>query len=199
MFNFGRAAKAEMPALRGETVTARLNARVQPIARGEYFEDPLAETLESEDLGEVAGGGTQLAGEPYGIEFCDIEIRLNEASAPALARVIARLEALGAPKGSKLIVEATGREVAFGAFEGLAIFMNGVDLPDAVYADCDINHVVAELDRLIGKGAFRGYWEGARDTVLYCYGPSFADMAMAIAPLLKGYPLCAGARVEQIA
>ncbi len=50
-----------------------------------------------------------------------------------------------------------------------------------------------------GKGSFRSYWEGATDTVLYCYGPSFAAMREAIEPLIAGYPLCQKARVEQIA
>ena len=48
-------------------VVARLNARVQPIARGDYFEDPLQDTLEQAGVGEVTGGGTQLADEPAGI------------------------------------------------------------------------------------------------------------------------------------
>ena len=184
----------------GETVVARLNARVQPIDRGEHFEDPLADTLKAEGLGEVTGGGTQLCGDPGGIAFCDVEILLTEANEAALQRVVARLEELGAPKGSKLIVEATAREIPFGRQEGLALFLNGTDLPDAVYETCALDHVVEELDRLMGpKGKFRGHWQGSRDTGLYCYGPSFTDMQSAIAPLLASYPLCQGARVEQIA
>ncbi len=184
----------------GETVTARLNARLQPLDRGEYFEHPLGEALRKEGLGEVTGGGTQLADEPAGIAFCDLELQLPELSEAVLAGIIARLDALGAPKGSKLIIEATGREIPFGRFEGLALYLDGTTLPDEVYQSCDINQVIAELGRLMGdKGAFRGYWEGSKDTGLYCYGPSFSEMAAAIAPLLAAYPLCQGARVEQIA
>ena len=55
-------------------ITARLNARVQPMDRGTYFEDPLNETLLHANLGEVTGGGTQLADEPAGIESEGVEV-----------------------------------------------------------------------------------------------------------------------------
>ncbi len=198
-FKFGRKQEEET-APEGDYVIARLNARVQPIDRGEYFEDPLQETLQAGDLGEVTGGGTQLADEPAGIAFCDVEIRVNDLGEQTLTAIAQRLEALGAPKGSKLIIDADGREIAFGAHEGLAVFLDGQNLPDNVYAECDVNHVIAELDRLMGeKGAFRGYWQGSAKTGLYCYGASFDAMKDAIAPLLSSYPLCQNAIVEQIA
>jgi hypothetical protein len=197
---FGLKFGAKRQAVEGEVVTARLNARVQPIDRGEYFEDPLDEALKALSLGAVTGGGTQLAEEPAGIAFCDLEIVVESASETTLQAIIARLEQLGAPKGSKLIIEATGAEIPFGSHEGLAVFLNGADLPDDVYQSCDINHVISELDRLMGAaGKFKGYWEGSKETGLYCYGPSFADMKTAIEPLLSAYPLCRKARVEQIA
>ncbi len=195
--NFKRKAEAEPE---GEFLIARLNARVQPIDRGDYFEDPLDETLNELGLGAVTGGGTQLADEPDGIEFVDLEIVVADTSETTRQAIIARLEEIGAPKGSKLINETTGEEFPFGTHEGMAIFLNGSDLPDSVYAECDINHVIAELDRLMGaKGKFKGYWEGSRETALYCYGPSFDEMRAAVASLLDDYPLCAKARVTQIA
>ena len=42
-------------------VIVRLNARLQPLHRGEWFEDPLAEALEKKTYGEVTGGGTMQA------------------------------------------------------------------------------------------------------------------------------------------
>lgn len=193
-----RATKHDEPA--NEYLTARLNARVQPVDRGEYFEDPLDEAIGPAGIGEVTGGGTQLADEPAGIEFCDLEIRVANTSNETLSAIIERLESLGAPKGSKLILDSDGREIPFGFYEGIGIFLNGVDLPVSVYEECDVNHVTAELDRLIGEdGDFRGYWHGSQETALYCYGPSFETMREAIEPLLAAYPLCEKARVEQIA
>lgn len=197
---FGLKFGAKKKPIEGEIVIARLNARLQPMQRGEHFEDPLIEVLKDLGVGEVTGGGTQLSGDERGVDFCDIEMALSDTSEAALQSIIAALEELGAPKGSKLIVDASGAERPFGAAEGLALFLNGTDLPDEVYAQCDINHVIAELDRLMdGDGRLQGYWEGDRETALYCYGASFEAMRAAIAPLLEDYPLCQKARVEQIA
>ena len=57
-------------------ITARLNAKLQPLDRGDYFEDPLNEYLSSKKIGEVVGAGTQM-GENGEIACCDLEIELN--------------------------------------------------------------------------------------------------------------------------
>lgn len=194
------AAKKQEPVEEGVYVTARLNAKVQPIDRGDYYEDPLNHALETVNLGKVTGGGTQLTDEPCGIEFCDLEICVHETNEETLAAIIKRLNDLGAPKGSRLIIEESGKEIPFGVTEGVAVYLNGTDLPDEVYRDCDINHVIDEFDKLLeGKGAFRGYWEGERETALFCYGGSYSEMKAALEPFLNAYPLCEQARVEQIA
>ena len=184
----------------GQYVIARLNARVQPIDRGEYYEDPLDESLKRLNLGEVTGGGTQMADEPAGIEFCDVEIRLSEATQENVQKIVEQLEALGVPKGSRLIVEHDGAEHPMGTQEGLGLFLNGTDLPDQVYAESDVNHVIEQCDQLMASGGdFRGYWQGSRETALYFYGESFAQMKSAIEPFVSSYALCQQARVEQIA
>ncbi|MBT8473399.1 MAG: hypothetical protein HKN14_12345 [Marinicaulis sp.] len=200
---FGGAKKRDEP--EGVYLTARLNARVQPIDRGDHFEDPLHDALEKAGIGAVTGGGTQLAEEPAGIEYCDLEVRVSDLSDVNLKAITDKLEDLGAPKGSKLILDANGpnsegREIPFGKFEGIGVFLDGQDLPEEVYEQSDINHVIEEMERLMGeKGDFRGYWEGSNEVALYCYGPSFEAMRDAIQPFLNEYPLCQGARVEQIA
>lgn len=184
----------------GVYITARLNARLQPMDRGDHFEDPLTDALEDGDLGEVTGGGTQLADEPEGIEFCDLEIRLNAADDITIVAVTERLEALGAPRGSKLIIGDEGKEVPFGVNEGLALFLNGVDLDDEVYETSDVNHVIEECERLMGEGGrFYSHWQGSRETALYFYGPSFNGMKAAIEAFVAAYPLCEKSRIEQIA
>ena len=181
-------------------VVARLNARVQPLARGDYFEDPLQDALEEAGAGEVTGGGTQLADEPAGIAFCDLEISLPKYSDDAINLIQRRLSELGAPKGSKLIIESTCKEIPFGAAEGLALFLNGTDLPDEVYEKSDVNHVVEEGDRLLGDaGEMRGHWQGSQETALSFYGASYEQMKTAIDPFVASYPLCEKERIERIA
>lgn len=179
-------------------VLARLNARVQPIDRGEVYEDPLDEMLRQRGLGEVTGGGTQLD-ENGEVAFCDVEIALNSLSEDALAAIRECLEQLGAPKGSKLLLEDDRPEIAFGVNEGLAVYLNGTDLPDSVYQECDIDTICDEFNRLLGtNGRLQGDWHGPTESGIYLYGPSYDVMVDAIRPFLDSYPLCQKARVVQI-
>jgi hypothetical protein len=180
-------------------ILAQLNDRAQPIDRGEIYEDPLAAILEKHHAGSITGGGTMLA-ENGEIDFCDIEIEVREPAAEYISLIKRALEELGAPKGSKLTVQPEGEELRFGVNEGLAVYINGTDLPDEVYAECDVNSIYDEFHRLLGAdGKVHSHWQGPTETALYIYGPSFETMKSRIAGFLASYPLCQGARVVQIA
>jgi hypothetical protein len=179
---------------------AQLNARVQPLYRGALYEDRLQDALDTNNWATVTGGGTmqQSNGE---IVYCGIDLDLNdvENAVPFICKV---LESCGAPKGSKLIFEINGREteVPFGKLEGLGIYLNGTDLPDEVYQNCDINYVIEGIDRRLGdRGMIQGDWRGPTETALYLYGYSIEEMKTLIADLMAEYPLCQQARFEVIA
>ncbi len=196
---FGLFKKKQAP-LPEHTVTARLNAKLQPLQRGEEFEDPLDDLLQAEGLGQVTGGGTQLAAPPYGIEFCDIEIAVHATGADVTLRLCEMLNGLGAPKGSSLIFDDERAPVPFGRDEGLALFLNGTDLPDEVYAESDVNQIISECNHLMGEaGQMKGYWEGPRETALFFYGTSYQNMKTAIDPFIASDPGCQLSRFEQIA
>jgi hypothetical protein len=187
------------PAKQTAMVTVQLNAKLQPMHRGEFFEDPLDERLKAETLGEVSGGGTMLE-ESGEVQYCDIVISLVEATDEAIGQLAAALESLGAPKGSKLRVESSGVERTIGNAEGIAVYLNGTDLPDSTYESCDSNFVYSELERLLlGKGRVLSYWQGPTETAFYMYGNSFREMNESIAGLLASYPLCEKCRVVQLA
>jgi hypothetical protein len=182
----------------GDMIIARLNLRAQPLDRGDVFEDPLDEILQAAGTGKVTGGGTQL-GEEGEIEFCDLEITVSEATDAALGALREALEGLGAPRGSKLIWNDGANELAFGTCEGLAVYLNGTDLPDPVYEDCDVNVVYEEFGRLVGsEGRIVSHWQGPRETALYLYGQSADAMLSRIRPFLDAYPLCQKARVVKL-
>jgi hypothetical protein len=137
------------------------------------------------------------------IEYVDVAVELTDAGR-GIPFLIATLEALGAPKGSKLrIAEGGGgsvREIPFGKAEGVGVYLDGVNLPDDVYATSDVNVVIEELDRrLDGVGGMQGYWQGPTETALYFYGRDAEEMKRLMADFLAVYPLCAGARVVTIA
>lgn len=88
----------------------------------------------------------------------------------------------------------------FGKAEGLAIYLNGTDLPKEVYEKSDVNVVYDTVEKLLGdRGAIQGYWQGPTETALYLYGDSAQEMREAIAGFLASYPLCQRARIIQIA
>ncbi|HLW66731.1 MAG TPA: hypothetical protein VKS79_15560 [Gemmataceae bacterium] len=179
---------------------AQINAKIMPMDRGEQFEDPLMEEFEKNGYGAVTGGGTQL-GNQNEIAYCGIDIDLFDLE-KGVPFVCQFLSERGAPKGSKLSYEADGMkmEVPFGSIEGLAVYLNGTELPDEVYQQCDVNHVVDEINRLLsGKGAMFSHWQGPSETALYLYGDSADEMRHLISGFLAEYPLCQKSRVVRIA
>ncbi len=111
------------------------------------------------------------------------------------------LGAMLAPRGSHLLLPSQNNQrIAFGTDEGLALYLNGTDLPDEVYRACDSNHVYAECQRLLeGIGHVASHWSGPTETALYMYGRDFGEMRQRLEPFLQAYPLCRQCRIEQIA
>ncbi len=171
-----------------------------PLDRGDRYEDPLQEALEENGWADVTGGGTSQTEEGE-IDYCGVDLDLHNVD-QAVPFICEFLEACGAPKGSKLQFERDGEshEVDFGFLEGVAVYINGTDLPEEVYQTCDINHVADEIDRLLGeRGGIQGHWQGPTETALYLYGYSAEEMQRLIAPLMAEYPLCQKARMVAIA
>ena len=190
---------ATPPPQGGAMVIARLNARAQPLDRLEVFEHPLDQLLQATGTGMVTGGGTML-GDEGEIAFCDLELSVPEASDAVLGTIRKALEGVGAPKGSKLIWNDGANELDLGVAEGLAVYLNGTDLPDEVYEQSDVNVVYEELDRLVAsEGRVVSHWEGPRETALYLYGRCADSMLAKIRPFLETYPLCDKARTAKIA
>lgn len=180
-------------------IVAVLNARLQPLDRGDLFEDPLDYVLKQTGKGEVTGGGTQL-GEDGEIAYCEIEMVVADVDDGTVDLLVAALEKMGAPKGSRLEFDDERENRPFGQSEGLAVYLNGTDLPASTYAECDVNVVYDEFEkRLEGIGHVQSFWGGPSETALYMYGSSFEEMKTAISDFLSSYPLCEQARVVQVA
>lgn len=179
-----------------EIIIITLNARLQPIHRHE-LEDALAQVLGAHNIGEICGGGSLLADNGE-VSECDIEISATDTSPQAIEHIISFLERALAPKGSKLRI---GNNVTlFGKHEGLALYLNGTDLPDEVYENSDINVVVDELAKLLGQsGLMHSHFDGETETALYYYGINFNTMRQLMKPFLEKYPLCQQCRIVQIA
>ncbi len=180
-------------------ITVTLNARLQPAHRAD-LEDAFIDACDERRLAaEVVGGGTLLASNGE-VAACDITLRLAQLDTDAITITGRLFEAMLAPKGSYLLVGNSNERITIGQHEGLALYLNGTDLPEDVYQTCDATHVYEECERrLEGIGMLNSHWQGPRETALYMYGESFEDMHAAIRPLLERHPLCRQCRVERIA
>lgn len=182
------------------SVTAEINHKLGPIERGDRYEDPLEDELAERGYGETDGGGTMQSKEGE-ILFIDVHMFLTSME-ESIPFVIKFLEQQGAPKGSKLRIyegDDIAREIPFGTREGFAVYLDGVNLPDEVYRDCDSNVVVAEIDqRLKGHGEIEAHWQGPTETALYIYGDSIETMKPLLQDFMAAYPLCKGARIVDL-
>ena len=182
-------------------ITLNLNARLQPMHRGD-LEDALDELLDKSDIGFVDGGGTLMF--PSGeVKSCDIELALNDGSGETITKLEKIIDALGIPKGLKLLWTASDGEKTerpVGRLEGMALYLNGTDLPKEVYESSDINYVIEQLEsRMDGIGRLYSWWEGPEKTALYFYGQSYEKMTAAIQDFITEYPLCQKCVMERIA
>lgn len=180
-------------------IVLNLNARFQPVHRFE-LEDALDEIMGKMGLGEVCGGGTLLSPTKE-VKSCDIELDVNDDD-KTVETLLDIIDKLGVPKGSKFILSDSSekKEIPVGRLEGLAVYLNGTELPAEVYQSCDINYAIEQMDeRLSGIGRLYSWWEGSQDTALYFYGESYNKMLDAIKDFIEEYPLCDKCRIEQIA
>ncbi len=175
-------------------VLARMYEHIEPIDRGDRYEDPLDAALEKQGIGRVTGGGSQLD-ELARITYVDIEIELADLDqAPRI--VTDALEAAGAPEGSELVDAADGRVLReFGKQQCLAVYLDGTSLPSEVYADLDFEATVDELGAAAGDDSFRGFWQGPEETGLFFFGPDAEEMFARVEPVLRRLPIGQNARV----
>ena len=160
--------------------------------RGFRYEDPLQAAFDSAQLGAVTGGGSQLS-DVGQIEFAEIEVDATDIDR-AVMTTIEVLETAGAPEGSEI---RSGDKLLhlFGTLQCLAIYLDGMSLPDEVYATLDFDEVTTQLGELAGPDSFRSVSQGNEETGLFFFGPSAEDMFARVQPLLHTLPIGQNARV----
>ena len=175
-----------------EWVLARLYGHIEPYERGSRYEEPLQAALEAAGAGTVTGGGS-LIGEAGEIEFADLEIELTDLG-PALDVAVSALERAGAPQGSEII---HGDDVLreFGSAQCVAIYLDGISLPDDVYENLDFDQVVESIAERAGPDSYRGFWQGPEATGIYFCGADAEDLFARVEPLLRELPIGQNARV----
>lgn len=175
-------------------VLARMYEHIEPIDRGDRYEDPLQAALEKTGIGRVTGGGSQLD-ELGKIAYADVEIELANVD-DALRTVAEALEVAGAPQGSELIHTSDNRVLReFGKLQCLAIYLDGTSLPDEVYANLDFKALVASIGAAAGANSYRGFWQGPEETGIFFFGSDAEAMFARVEPVLRRVPIGQNARV----
>jgi hypothetical protein len=77
----------------------------------------------------------------------------------------------------------------------LAIFLDGVSLPDDVYASLDFEQVVTDIGAVAGENSYRGFWQGPQETGIFFFGDDAEAMFARVEPLLRTLPIGQNARV----
>lgn len=176
-------------------LTIELNAKLQPMHREEMLEEPLKNALLEAKAGDLVGGGTLLSATGE-VAKCDITLSVKDEWVEKVRAFLQEINAI--PKGSKIICDE--KVTPIGQAEGLAIYLNGTDLPAKVYQSNDINDLIAELQNALGENCFMfSWWESGTKTALYFYGESYSSMYESIKHILDSHPLCQLSQTKQIA
>lgn len=181
----------------GYAANARIWESIQSMARTRRYEFPLVSALRAQHLGEVTGTSTCMSRE-LEVEYVELDLDLYQLDAGIeTARLV--LESAGAPAGSEFRVKRDSGEqvIRFGRQEGLAVYLDGINLPDEVYDTCTCDGLAVLISGELASvgGEIRGSWVGRSETSIYLYGPDAEQMFAAIEPILTVYPLCRNARV----
>jgi len=180
----------------GYSANARIWESIQARERARRYEFPLASALNAQRLGELTGASVCMSRE-LEVEYVELDLNLYRLDMGIeTARMV--LETAGAPAGSEFrVLRDSGEQVIrFGRQEGLAIYLDGINLPDEIYATCTCDGLAALISgELASVGSeIRGSWVGRSETSIYMYGPDAEQMFAAIEPILAVYPLCRNAR-----
>jgi len=173
---------------------------IEPMDRGERYEYPLIERLEETGLGQLTGGGTRM-NKASQILSVDLELRLANLDS-AVAFCASELESYGAPKGSRMVFgDAPNRTtVGFGKMEGVALVLDGVNLPAEVYEEYGLDELLDVLEPELegGVGELHGCNTLDETTELYFYGPSADKILEVIAGVQSVVPLCQNSTTRKI-
>ena len=107
--------------------------------------------FERAGLGGPGDGGGTLCNQEGEIEEVDFDVEITSLDAiPVIARF---LEHAGAPRGSELSYDRRGEPVVvpFGVVEGVAIYLDGVALPQEIYDTTSAQELAGSLPPTIRR------------------------------------------------
>ncbi len=180
-------------------LTIRLPLKIGPMERYEFWEEPLTDVLESDDLGEISGGGTMMA-EEGSIQYSDIELELPDLADDRLAKIEAAMLKLGAPKKTLMLADDATTLKEFGIISVVGIGLDGTGLPDSAYEDFDPDTFSDDIVATLGDGyTYGGSDAGERYTFFYYHGADGAYIEDTLKIIAARLPIGQGAQFVHLA
>ena len=185
------------------TIIVQLNARLQPVHRGD-LEDALAERVRASIPSlSVIGGGTAVDKEGR-VTGCGIELMVLKSSLEtSLVELASAVNELGVPRGS-LLVTPPKRTIKVGQAEGLAITfprISSVDVEDArsLQHNEELDRALALVDGALGARGRVWSWQILDDEAdLVIYGDDAEVMREIIRDTLPREGALTGYRITAI-
>ena len=110
------------------------------------------------------------------------------------------MEAIGAPKGTKIVNDDGDTLRTFGTVSVVGIGLDGTGLPDTAYEGFDADDFSDGIVAALGDGySYGGSHAGARYTFFYYHGPDADRMKDQMRKIAAERPIGQGAQIEQIA
>lgn len=178
------------------TLVAHLASCLTEPDRRLRYDEPLRKLLSEGGLGEVIRAGSVTDAEDR-ILFNDVELRLNNADAVTLDRVVALFDSQGTPKGSWLQDSAGKVLRRFGTTEVLVLELDGSAAKlGAAAIDALVDRIVTQIAH---AGRFAGSRSFASSTELYFHARGTKSVEAVLAGMLISDPLCQNARAFRFA
>jgi hypothetical protein len=169
-------------------IILRVNDKCRPIARGEFYEEPLEELLEEKKIGELTGVGTALRenNDPW---YCDIEFSVKDASEPAIQELKNGIEQIGIPKGSQLILE-DGQKIPLGTLEGVVVNLNYSTAPESILDATDFQTLWDGVAKSVEPhGQYHDDLNRNGATTIFYYGNAAQTIINSVKAQLQGHAL----------
>ncbi|RKR74663.1 hypothetical protein [Frondihabitans australicus] len=189
---------------RAAVIDVHLNARLQPMHRGDRFEDPVVAALESAGLRSgVLDAGTAFT-RGMRIVSCDVSfgVPIDQAD-EGLFQIKKALRAIGTPRGSTITMYSNELD-PIGSLYGVALRVPLVDAVDFT-DDRNIEHnreldaLMIRIDSALGDDGSVWSWHVHRGSDVFVYGDSRGRLHEVLESLIASDPLLAGATLTDVA
>ncbi len=155
------------------------------------FIDRLQEALQISELGEVTRSviHTDESEEPIAVSIILTTKTLHDKQIEGLQQLLCQF---GAPKNSLMTVTQndTTTSHTFGESQGLAMYLDGVNLDAKIYKKYDLSDAWNAIDNeLKDAGMPFGVFEGKTESAIYSYGPDAETMIQNLEKLQQKHPL----------